>query len=221
MLKYIVLLGPPGAGKGTQAGRISRHFNLVHISSGDVFRTEINSGTDLGKTAQKYLAQGQLVPDDVTVGMIKSYLQRSGNGNGFLLDGFPRTMTQAEAIDGIVKSGGAKLAAVIFIDISDAETVRRISSRRQCNKCGNIYSLSQAADDGLNKCRCGGEFIVRQDDRPEVVQERLNVYRAMTAPLIEHYQKQQVLRRVEGEGAVDEITNKIFRILNDAGAGTN
>lgn len=220
-VKYIVLLGPPGSGKGTQAAKIIERFGFFHVSTGDLFRKEIFSGSSLGKNVQSYLSQGQLVPDEVTIEVVENCLRQNSATNGFLLDGFPRTLAQAEAVDRFVTSVQGRLAAVLFLDISDVETVRRISSRRQCNKCSHIYSLSQPQKDSLSKCHCGGELIVRQDDRPEIVQERLNVYRVMTAPLIEYYQGQRALYRVEGEGTVDEVTKKIVRILNDAGAGTN
>ena len=193
----IILLGPPGAGKGTQAMRIARDYHLAHISTGDIFRTNMRENTELGKLAKSYINNGQLVPDDVTIAMVHDRLQKDDCRDGFLLDGFPRTVAQAEALDQI-----AHIDVALNIDTPDDIIIDRLSGRRVCAECGGTYHTSLLKED---KCpACGGAVYQRDDDKPETVTNRLAVYQEKTAPLIDYYQKKGILSTADCRGTIEE-----------------
>ena len=195
----IILLGAPGAGKGTQATRISDKFGLPHISTGDIFRENIKNATPIGLLAKSYTDKGQLVPDEVTCEIVKDRLQKEDCKDGYLLDGFPRTIAQAEALDGF-----AKIDAVININIDFSLLMARLCGRRVCKECGESYHVSTL--NGETKCaRCGGELYQRKDDNPETVQNRLDVYSAQTAPLIDYYTKKGIILNFTGTDDPPEV----------------
>ena len=196
----IILLGAPGAGKGTQATRISDKFGLPHISTGDIFRENIKNATPIGLLAKSYTDKGQLVPDEVTCEIVKDRLQKEDCKDGYLLDGFPRTIAQAEALDGF-----AKIDAVININIDFSLLMARLCGRRVCKECGESYHVSTL--NGETKCaRCGGELYQRKDDNPETVQSRLDVYNAQTAPLIAYYTEKGLIFNVHSDERPPEVT---------------
>ena len=208
---YIVLLGPPGAGKGTQAAKISERYGIPHISTGDILREAVKQGSELGRSAQAYMSRGELVPDEVVIGIVAERFRRTDCRNGFLLDGFPRTVAQAMALDKALAESNCALDAVISLEVDEAEVVRRLGSRRVCRTCGAIASPTG----DVQKCAsCGGELIVRSDDRPEAIRRRLQVYREQTEPLVEYYSEAGVLRRVSAVGTVDEVFDRISQALN-------
>ena len=203
----IVLLGAPGAGKGTQAAKISERYGIPHISTGDILREAVKQGTELGRSAQAYMSRGELVPDEVVIGIVAERFRRTDCAKGFLLDGFPRTVAQAKAL----AESNCALDAVISLEVDEAEVVRRLSSRRVCGTCGAIVSSTGDAQ----KCAsCGGELITRSDDQPEAIRRRLQVYREQTEPLVEYYSESGVLRRVSAVGTVDEVFDRISQALN-------
>lgn len=205
----VVLLGPPGAGKGTQAVKIAQEFGLAHVSTGDIFRKNLREQTALGKLAQSYMDKGQLVPDDVTISMVEDRLAQDDCAGGFLLDGFPRTLAQAKAFDDKMS-----VDLVIEIDVPDELLVTRISGRRMC-KCGATYHVSML--EGKTTCNaCGGELYQRDDDREETVQKRLDVYHHETEPLVAHYAAQGVLVRIDGTRDIDKVYADIQAVLGDA-----
>ncbi len=202
----IILLGPPGAGKGTQAKRLVEKTGLLHLSTGDILRDEVARGTELGKQAKEYMDRGDLVPDDLIIGMIRG---RIASANGFILDGFPRTVAQAEALEKITP-----VDIVINIDLSREEVVRRLSSRRVCRNCGKIYNLISNPPKVEGKCdACGGELYQRDDDQPEVIQNRYDVYMKSTAPLIEFYRTRGILAQVDGKATPEEIFTRIMNLI--------
>ena len=195
----IILLGAPGAGKGTQASKISDGYALPHISTGDIFRENIKNQTPIGLLAKSYIDKGQLVPDEVTCKIVEGRINQADCAKGYILDGFPRTIAQAEALDKI-----AKIDLVINIDVDFSLLLNRLCGRRVCKDCGESYHISKL--NGETKClRCGGELYQRKDDNPETVQSRLDVYKAQTAPLIEYYEAKGLLFNVEGNGAPDDV----------------
>ncbi len=203
----IVLLGPPGAGKGTQALRISRDYGIAHISTGDIFRSNIREMTELGRLAKSYIDKGELVPDEVTISMVKDRLTADDCRDGFLLDGFPRTLGQAEAFDAMTR-----IDIALNIDVEEALLVKRIAGRRVCS-CGASYHIDNLG--GSNICpKCGKELLQRDDDKEETVMNRLLVYKNQTAPLIAHYTEQGVLVSVDGSLGIDEVYAKIREILD-------
>ncbi len=205
----IILLGAPGAGKGTQATRISDAYKLPHISTGDIFRENIKNATPIGLEAKSYIDKGQLVPDEVTCRIVESRISAEDCKAGYMLDGFPRTIAQAEALDKI-----AKIDAVINIDVDFSLLMDRLCGRRVCKDCGESYHVSTM--NGATKCtRCGGELYQRKDDNPETVGSRLDVYKAQTAPLIEYYAKKNVLINVNGNATPDEVYAELSAKLNE------
>ena len=193
----LVLLGPPGAGKGTQASLIAKEYGIPHISTGDMLREAVKRGTELGRQAESYMTKGELVPDDVVIGIVAECLRQPEYEKGFMLDGFPRTVAQAEALS----ESGACLDAVLSFEAPDEELVRRLSGRRVCGSCGATYG----AIDGDACPKCEGELIVRADDQPEAIERRLQVYRAQTEPLIDYYVRAGILIRIPATGSVEEI----------------
>lgn len=210
----IVFLGPPGAGKGTQAKRITERYNIPQISTGDMFREHLSKGTELGKKAKEYMEKGRLVPDEIVLGMVEERLKQSDCEKGFILDGFPRTAAQAEALDEMLAKWGKKIDYAIAIEVPDEELVKRLTGRRTCKKCGMMYHIEFKPPKEDNKCdACGGELYQRPDDNEETVRNRLKVYHESTAPLIDYYEKKGVLHRIDGMGSIDEIFERIVKVL--------
>ncbi len=210
----IILLGPPGGGKGTQAKRIVEKYGIPHIATGDILRDAVAKGTELGKKAKEYMERGELVPDEIVIGIVKERIKKPDCEKGFLLDGFPRTINQAEALDDMLKELGKKIDAVIYIDVPEDEVVKRISYRRSCRKCGAVYNLIYSPPKEDNKCdKCGGELYQRDDDKEEVVRQRFKVYMENTAPLIEYYEKRGILYRVDGTKSIDDVWQQIDEVL--------
>lgn len=196
----IVLLGGPGAGKGTQAQRLVAEYGVAHISTGDLLRAAIKNGTELGKQAKSYMDKGQLVPDELVVNLVKERLADDDAQKGFILDGFPRNTAQAVVLDSELKDMGLAIDAAVLVDVDPDVIVKRLSSRRTCKNCG------YTAPAGVDVCpRCGGEMYQRDDDKPETIQRRLDVYQTQTAPLIEYYKGHGLLKTVNGEQAVDDV----------------
>jgi adenylate kinase len=204
---FLVLLGPPGAGKGTQAERLQNQLKLPHVASGDLFRDNLSRETDLGKLAKSYMDSGALVPDDVTVAMVKERLQRSDCQQGVILDGFPRTTTQAKALDEILGSLGKLLDGVLHIAVPDEVLVDRLSGRWICHQCQAPFHALFSPPIETGVCdRCGGELYQRDDDKPETVRARLSVYQKQTAPLIEYYSDAGLLMEIDGSGGIDAVS---------------
>ena len=205
----LILLGPPGAGKGTQAERLQEDFPLAYISSGDLLRAAVAEGTDLGRKAEEYMERGELVPDDVLVGVILEHVQSDEARDGFLLDGFPRTIAQAEALERELQKLGRRLTAVLLIEADEEEIVRRLSGRR-ISKSGRVYHVE--FDPPKHEGRCdvdGSPLIQREDDKPETVRKRLQVYREQTSPLIDYYDQRGLLRRFDGSRSPTEVHDHI------------
>ena len=207
-------MGAPGAGKGTQASLVAQKLNMVHISSGDLFRQALEQGTELGKQAKSYMEKGALVPDEITTRMVMERLSAPDSENGVILDGFPRNLPQAEALDSALGSQGKKIDKVIYIKVAEEELIKRLSSRWLCRQCQAVYNTDNSPPRVEGKCdKCGGELYQRADDKPETVKKRLDVYFAETAPLIDHYSRKGTLMTVEGEGSVEEVTRRIVATL--------
>ena len=205
----IILLGAPGAGKGTQAEAICKHLSIPQISTGNITRAALKNGTEMGKKAQAYMDAGKLVPDEVVIGIIEERLQEDDCKNGYVLDGFPRTIPQAEALDKMVK-----IDKVIDLEVSDEAIIARMSGRRVCEKCGATYHLLYKKPKAEGVCDiCGGTLIQRKDDHPDTVKARLEVYHKETEPLIAHYKKQGVVKRVDGQEEVADTTRLTLAAL--------
>lgn len=210
----IILLGPPGAGKGTQAANIAKRYGIPHISTGDIFRENIKKQTYLGIEAKKYIDKGELVPDDVTVAIVEDRIKKDDCINGFLLDGFPRTIEQANALSSITDKIGRKIDYVINIEVTKDELIKRLTGRRVCSSCGASYHIKFNPPERDGICNiCGGKLIVRSDDTLEAVENRLNVYERQTAPLIDYYQELNVLKTVDGSQSIEKVFNDICDIL--------
>lgn len=209
----MILLGPPGAGKGSQAVNLSKAMGIPHISTGDIFRANIKEGTTLGLKVKSLLAEGHLVPDDVTVAIVRDRLASEDCKAGFILDGFPRTIPQAEQLDAMLAECGEAVDLVIDIDASDDLLVRRISGRRMC-KCGRTYHVKNSPPKQTGICDdCGAELYTREDDKESTVRERLLTYHNLTEPLIAYYKKQGKIREVNGMQGIDETTRAILALL--------
>lgn len=210
--RVVILLGPPGSGKGTQAVRISKELGIPHIATGDMFRENISKNTELGKRAKSYIDAGKLSPDELVLDMLFERISRPDAANGYLLDGFPRTIPQAEALDKVI-SKDASLTA-INLRVSDESVIKRIAGRLTCKGCGKIYNKYMSNPQKENVCdTCSGELYQRSDDAEEVVKERLKVYNAQTAPLIQYYDKKKVLYTIDGEQNPDTVFKEAMEIL--------
>jgi adenylate kinase len=210
----LVLLGPPGAGKGTQAERLVKDFGLPYIATGNMLRDAVREGTELGLKAKEYMGRGDLVPDDLIIAMILERLDAPDTANGFILDGFPRTEAQAEALDRELESFGRSLAAALLIDVSEEEVVRRLSGRRVCVKGQHNFHVEYDPPKHSDRCDLdGSRLVVREDDRPEVVQHRIDQYREKTKPLIGYYEQRGILRRIDGSRSADEVHDQIRATL--------
>ena len=214
----LVLVGPPGAGKGTQAQFIASHFAVPKISTGDIFRANVSEGTELGLEARKYMDAGDLVPDEVTIGMVKDRLSHGDTSEGFLLDGFPRTVHQAEVLDATLAEQGAALDVVLELVVDDEEVVRRLSGRRTCRRCGHVWHLDFDPPATEGTCdRCGGPLFQRDDDTEETVRHRLEVYADQTSPLIGYYGDRGLLAGVDATGPVEDVTDRAINALRRFG----
>jgi adenylate kinases len=214
----LVLVGPPGAGKGTQAEFIAAHLSVPKISTGDIFRANLAQGTPLGLEAKRYMESGQLVPDEVTINMVRARLAEPDAAHGFLLDGFPRTLPQATALDKMLADMGVALDVVLELIVDNDEVIRRLSGRRTCRSCGKIWHEVFDPPSQPGVCdRCGGELYQRDDDKPETVAERLRVYARDTAPLIDFYGAQGKLVGIDATGPVEDVTERAKDALRPYG----
>ncbi len=210
----LIFLGPPGAGKGTQAKMLVERYGIPQVSTGDILRAAVAEGTDLGKKAKEYMEAGKLVPDEVVIGIIEERLKQSDCEKGFILDGFPRTVPQAEALDKVLEKMGRKIDHVLTLDVPEEELIRRLTGRRTCKKCGAMYHIIFNPPKVEGVCdKCGGELYQRPDDNEETVRSRLSVYEQQTSPLIDFYEKKGLVRKIDGRGEIKEIFDQIVKIL--------
>lgn len=212
----VVLLGPPGSGKGTQAKSLEQAFGIAQLSTGDMLRAEVGAGSEVGQKADAIMRAGQLVPDDMIIALIGSKLADPGCRNGFILDGFPRTVPQAQALDVMLKTRGLKLDHVLELEVDDEAMVERISGRFSCAKCGTGYHdrFKQPKVQGVCDVCGSGEFVRRADDNAETVRERLKAYHTQTAPISAYYERQGILKRVDGMGAIDQVSKDLTKAIN-------
>lgn len=210
----IVMLGAPGAGKGTQAKKIAGKYGIPHVSTGDIFRANIKNGTKLGMQAKAYMDAGNLVPDEITIGMLLDRIHQEDCEKGYVLDGFPRTIPQAESLTAALKERGESIDYAIDVDVPDENIIRRMSGRRACLSCGETYHIVYNAPKKEGVCdQCGEPLVLRDDDKPETVQNRLNVYHRQTQPLIDYYKKEGVLAQVDGTQDMEQVFQDIVKIL--------
>lgn len=210
----LVLLGAPGAGKGTQAKKLIEKYGMPQISTGDLLRAAVAAGTELGKEAKTYMDSGNLVPDSVVLGMVEERLQRDDCKNGYILDGFPRNTAQAEALDEMLGKVGMSLDAALSVDVPLEDLMKRLTGRRTCKDCGQMYNIFYSAPATEGKCdKCGGELYQRDDDQEATIQKRLEVYTAQTAPLIDYYGSKGIVKSVSGTGDIDEIFANVVATL--------
>ena len=212
----IIMLGAPGAGKGTQAKMIAEKYSIPHVSTGDIFRANIKEQTELGMEAKKYMDQGLLVPDELTVKILLDRVAKDDCKNGYVLDGFPRTIPQAEVLDKAVSELNEKIDYAINVDVKDENIIRRMSGRRACLKCGATYHIEHIPPKKEGICdKCGSELVLRDDDKPETVEKRLKVYHEQTQPLIDYYNKKGILKEVDGSQDMKDVFNAIVSILGE------
>ena len=210
----IIMLGAPGAGKGTQAKQIADKYAIPHISTGDIFRANLKAGTELGKKAKEYMDQGLLVPDELTCDLVMDRISQDDCKNGFVLDGFPRTIPQAEALDAALAKINEKMEYAVDVDVPDENIVNRMSGRRACLNCGATYHIVSIPTKVEGICdRCGSPVVLRDDDQPETVKKRLDVYHEQTQPLIDYYKEQDILRTVDGTQPMEDVFGAIVEIL--------
>jgi len=210
----IIMLGAPGAGKGTQAIMISEKYGIPHISTGDIFRANIKAGTELGKKAKSYMDKGALVPDEITIGMLMNRIGEKDCDGGYVLDGFPRTIPQAESLTRVLKAAGGEVDFAVNIDVPDDHIINRMGGRRACTNCGATYHVKFNPPKTEGICDvCGSRLVQRDDDRPETVKNRLSVYHAQTQPLIDYYRKAGVLKEVDGTKDMDSVFQDIVKVL--------
>jgi adenylate kinase len=214
----LVLVGPPGAGKGTQAQFVSAHLDVPKISTGDIFRANVSQGTPLGQEAKKYMDAGDLVPDEITIGMVRDRLAEDDAKKGFLLDGFPRNVPQAKTFDGILAETATPLDVVLELVVDDDEVVRRLSGRRTCRSCGHIWHVDFDPPSTEGVCDiCGGDLFQRDDDKPETIRHRLEVYYEQTSPLVGYYAEAGILVGIDAMGPVDDVTDRAIAALRSFG----
>ncbi|KIR02663.1 Adenylate kinase [Lachnospiraceae bacterium TWA4] len=212
----IVMLGAPGAGKGTQAKMIEKKYAIPHISTGDIFRANIKNGTELGKKAKSYMDAGQLVPDELTVDLLMDRIAKEDCANGYILDGFPRTINQAECLEEALSKKGEAIDYAIDVEVPDENIINRMGGRRACLNCGATYHVVHIPPKTEGICdKCGNELILRDDDKPETVGKRLDVYHAQTQPLIDFYTKKGVLKEVDGTKDMEDVFSTIVNILGE------
>lgn len=210
----LVLLGAPGAGKGTQAKKLIDKYSIPQISTGDILRQAVAEGTPLGKEAKSYMDKGELVPDKVVLGLVEERLKQDDCKKGYILDGFPRNTAQAEALDIILGDIGMPLTAAISVDVPKEDLMKRLTGRRTCRNCGQMYNVYFSPPKKEGTCdKCGGELYQRDDDKEETIRRRLDVYEAQTAPLIDYYGKKGILHAVQGTGSIDDIFGKMCAVL--------
>jgi adenylate kinase len=210
----VVLVGPPGAGKGTQAQFIASHLAIPKVSTGDIFRYNVSAGTELGRQARSFMERGDLVPDEVTVAMVASRLQEDDALSGFLLDGFPRNVPQAETLKKLMADWGMRLDLVLELVVDHDEVIRRLSGRRTCRKCGRVWHVAFDPPSVPGKCdECGGELFQRDDDREETIRHRLEVYEQQTQPLISYYADEGILLGIDATGPVEDVTERALLAL--------
>jgi adenylate kinase len=214
LLMKIIMLGAPGAGKGTQAKKIAEKYQIPHVSTGDIFRSNIKEGTQLGRKAKEYMDQGALVPDELTIGMLMDRIQQEDCKNGYVLDGFPRTIPQAESLQKAITEMGQKIDFAIDVDVPDENIINRMSGRRACISCGATYHIVYNPSKVPGVCDvCGSELVLRDDDKPETVKKRLAVYHDQTRPLIDYYKEAGVLVNVDGTQELNKVFSDITDIL--------
>lgn len=212
----LIMLGAPGAGKGTQAKKIAGKYNIPHISTGDIFRANIKNGTELGRKAKEYMDQGLLVPDELTCDLVVDRIGQEDCANGYVLDGFPRTIPQAECLTAALEKMGTSIDYAINVDVPDENILKRMGGRRACLGCGATYHIVFNAPKKEGVCdTCGNELVLRDDDKPETVQNRLNVYHAQTQPLIDYYSKAGVLVNVDGTQEMEDVFKAIVNLLGE------
>jgi adenylate kinase len=210
----LILLGPPGSGKGTQGERLQEDFRLPYYATGDILRAAVREGTELGQTAKEYMDRGDLVPDEVIIGVIGERVEDPEAADGFILDGFPRTVGQAEALAEEMDKLGRSITAAVLIDVDDEEVIRRLGGRRTCVKSGHIFHIEFDPPKNEDVCDvCGSRLIVRDDDKPEVIQRRLDQYHTKTEPLVAYYDDRNLLKRVDGSQAPDDVGDRIRALL--------
>lgn len=210
----LLIMGPPGAGKGTHAKLICKEYNIPHISTGDMFRNAIKLGSNQGMIAKKFIDQGELVPDDIVIGIVKEKIQEDNCKAGFLLDGFPRNIEQAKSLDLILSECNIKIDAVLNLQVSNDILIKRISGRRVCSVCGETYHIENNKPEVEGVCDlCGGKLIQRKDDTEKTVKNRLEIYDKQTKPLLKYYEKQNLLNNLNGVGDINLVFNKIKKLL--------
>lgn len=213
---YIILLGAPGAGKGTQAAAVAQKLNLVHIASGDLFRQALEQGTGLGLKAKSYMKKGKLVPDEITIQMVLERMSAPDCETGVILDGFPRNLQQAEALDKVLAQTAKSIDKVVYIKVPEEELLKRLGGRRVCRNCQAVYHIINSVPEVWGKCdKCGGKLYQRPDDAVQTVKKRLEVYFAETVPLIDYYTRGGKLVEIDGMGSVEEVTRRIVSVLHE------
>ena len=214
----LIILGPPGAGKGTQARVVAERLGIRHIDCGRVVRDEVSAKTEFGSKAEEYMLAGKLVPDNLIIGMMLKRISEPDCGDGYLLDGFPRTLKQARGLDGFLVENSMRLDYIIYLGLDEEAAVKRLSSRRYCPKCGSVFNLLTAPPEAEGKCDgCGGELVQRDDDKPETIVERLKVYEAETAPLREHYGESGGYLAIDGGKDAEVVVNEIINSIREGG----
>lgn len=212
----IIMLGAPGAGKGSQASRIAKEYQLPHISTGDIFRANLKEETELGKRAKSYMDKGELVPDDITIAMLLDRIHKEDCKNGYILDGFPRTIPQAEALKEALAKKDEKIDLALDVEASDELIIKRMAGRRTCPACGAIYHIVTLPPKTEGICdRCGADLIQRKDDNEETVKNRLKIYHEVTEPLISYYKKEGILEEIDGAEELDKVFEKVKRIIHE------
>jgi len=216
MADYLILFGPPGVGKGTQAARLKDALGLAHVATGDLFRAHLKQQTELGRLAKSYMDQGQLVPDDVTIGMVRERMKDADTQAGILFDGFPRTVAQSEALESLLAERGEKIRHVLFINAPREVLLARLGDRWTCKQCGEIYNAQTRPPKVDKVCDvCGGEVYQRDDDKPEVQARRIDVYLEQTAPLIEYYQARRMITLIDGTQPIDRVTAAVMAAIEN------